>query len=40
MRSFLPRRVLVLLLGAALAVTVLRLATADSGGVYDPADVR
>ncbi len=40
MRSFRPRRTLVLLLGAALVAVVLRLATADSGGVYDPADVR
>lgn len=40
MRFLRPRRVLVLLLGTALAVVVLRLATADSGGVYDPADAR
>ncbi len=38
MRSSRPRRTLVLLLGAALAVIVLRLATADAGGVYDPAE--
>lgn len=38
MRSIRPRRALVLLLGAVLTVIVLRLATADSGGVYEPAD--
>lgn len=40
MRSIRPRRALVLLLGAALAVVVLRLATADAGGYYDPAEAR
>ncbi|MEG9224510.1 hypothetical protein [Aeromicrobium sp. Sec7.5] len=37
MRSSLPCRAVVLLLSAALIAAVLRLATADSGGVYDPA---
>ncbi|GAA1723415.1 hypothetical protein [Aeromicrobium alkaliterrae] len=35
-----PRRALLLLLVVALAATVIRLATADTGGVYDPADAR
>ncbi|WP_255657798.1 hypothetical protein [Aeromicrobium sp. Leaf350] len=35
-----PRRALLLLAAAALVAAVFRLATADAGGVYDPADVR
>lgn len=37
MRSLRPRRTLVLLLGIAFVAVVIRLATADTGGVYDPA---
>jgi hypothetical protein len=32
-----PRRALLLLALATVAVVVVRLATADTGGIYDPA---
>ncbi len=34
------RRLAVLALAAAVVATVIRLATADSGGVYDPEETR